>query len=387
MIKNKSLIHAVISKNDTDLLITIASHNGKLHKDDLQNKFAYIQVYIYNPKLYYNESSTENIVEILSNDLGLTKDEINILLDTPCKYTLQENDKVAEIQWYRLWNAEYELLQILKTKTITNLDVTKLKLIAGRLPTECDYEPYKNLSNNEKQMYGIKDLILIDHIETQDQPLGAYLDGLDKAKNILNILYNHSAIVKELEYDIRINTAPDEPSIDLTKDTTDNTLSVTETIIQDGKKYYCNYISFNEVCDEFNQMFKNIDSSIYMTKVIPYKDALDILDNQYTKVYIHDLDTSKRNAVLKDIANRYLKTIENDKSTDIVSSDIILSETETEIINMPECIKNKIPAMDGYNTKVEYVTKNAPTYYPDKEVSNKDSLYLLKEIISGLSMP
>lgn len=392
MIKHKSLIDIVVSKNDTDLLIKIASH-----RDGSYNQFTYVQVYIYNPKLYYRESksnnenvvkvlSNETIVKILSTDLGLTKDEIRILLNTPCKCILEETDKIAKIRWYDLWKARHELLQTLKTKKTTDLDATKLKMIAGQLPAECNYKTYKNLPDTEKQLYKIKDLISIDNLEKQTSPFGAYLDDLDKAKNILAILYNHNDIVKKLKCDIKLNNSSDETSIKLSKNITDNTLYINEIIIQNEKKYYCNYIPFDKLCDEFKDMFKNINSSIYMTKVIPYKEALDIMNEQYIKVYMHELDISKKDDVLKDIAGRYLKTIENNKRADIVSSDIILSEIETEIIHRPECIKNTRPAIDGYNTTVEYVTNDPPTFYVDKEVSNKDLLYLLKEIISGLDL-
>lgn len=69
---------------------------------------------------------------------------------------------------------------------------------------------------------------------------------------------------------------------------------------------------------------------------------------------------------------------------------MILSEYEKEIINLSNSIgkhdlsKNTIINDNDYYTHCTY-TKSEPTLYPDKEVSNKDLLYLLTGIYAGLN--
>lgn len=52
MIYNNSTIKAILSKNDTDLIVAIQSY-----KTESYDQAALIQLYLYSPKLYYNFES------------------------------------------------------------------------------------------------------------------------------------------------------------------------------------------------------------------------------------------------------------------------------------------------------------------------------------------
>ena len=72
---NDAVIKAVLSKNDTDLIITMQSY-----KMDTYKQAVLVQVYLYSPKLYNTyESWDKSITKILSDDLGLTETEIDTL--------------------------------------------------------------------------------------------------------------------------------------------------------------------------------------------------------------------------------------------------------------------------------------------------------------------
>ena len=104
------------------------------------------------------------------------------------------------------------------------------------------------------------------------------------------------------------------------------------------------------------------------------------MEEQHKPVYEYELRQAVIDNVLKSVANKYLKSGNN----------IQLSEYEKEIINLsnsmdkPDLSKNTILDAGDYYTHCTY-KESRPTLYPDKEVSNKDLLYLLTEIYAGLN--
>ena len=169
-------------------------------------------------------------------------------------------------------------------------------------------------------------------------------------------------------------------SIKLSKDLANTALNVKETLLCEGRKYVANYISFNEISYDFDKLFKNIDESIYLTKILPLDKAFAKMEEQHKPVYEYELRQAVIDNVLKSVANKYLKSGNN----------IQLSEYEKEIINLsnsmdkPDFSKNTILDAGDYYTHCTY-KESRPTLYPDKEVSNKDLLYLLTEIYAGLN--
>lgn len=159
------------------------------------------------------------------------------------------------------------------------------------------------------------------------------------------------------------------------KKSADNKLQVRETISCEDKKYIANYIQF-----DFHEMFKNIDSSLYLTKVLSYEEAFDKIQKQYRPVYTYTLKQSVIDNVLKSIAKKYLRS----------GNTLQLSEYENKIIalsdstNKSDLTKNTIISPNDYITSVTY-KKAELELYPDKEVSNKDLLNLFKTIYIGLN--
>ena len=91
-------------------------------------------------------------------------------------------------------------------------------------------------------------------------------------KHIKYVIY-HIDNITSISCDIYLDTVVDyinapKMAIKLTKESTDNKLKVRETLTHDGKEYIANYIEFNKIDAKFDQMFKNIDSSIYLNTVL-----------------------------------------------------------------------------------------------------------------------
>lgn len=213
----------------------------------------------------------------------------------------------------------------------------------------------------------------------------AYRNELTVIESILNMLSNHIDNVTSISCNIYLDTVVDyinapKMAIKLTKESTDNTLKVRETLTHDGKEYIANYIEFNKIDAKFDQMFKNIDSSVYLNTVLPFDKAVDEMNRQYKPVYEYTLKQSIIDDVLKSIANRYLQS----------GKGLQLSEYEKEIIRLSKSVntsdftENTIIDVDDYNKHISHI-KSKPNLYPDKDVSNKDLLHLLKEIYADLN--
>lgn len=383
MIYNNSTIKAILSKNDTDLIVAIQSY-----KTESYDQAALIQLYLYSPKLYYNfESWGNNVTDILSNDLGLTKNEIKILTNLNYKKVLNISNLIAQINEYDIWRTKADFLSALqpsilyKRKNLKNLPIAELKLIAGDLQKSIAYKAYKNLPDNEKSLYSLcitksKPIDLIDR---------EYRNKLASIEKILNMLSNHIDNVISISCDIDLTTTVKHTSIPtmsikLNKEPADTTLNIKETLLCEGRKYIANYISFNEIGYEFDKLFKNIDESIYLTKILPLNEAFTKMEEQHKPVYEYELRQAVIDNVLKSVANKYLKS----------GTNMRLSEYEKEIINLsnsmdkPDLSKNTILNTYDYYTHCTY-KESKPTLYPDKEVNNKDLLYLLTEIYAGLN--
>lgn len=383
MIYNNSTIKAVLSKNDTDLIIAIQSYKTKSY-----DQAALIQLYLYSPKLYYNfESWGNNVTDILSNDLGLTKNEIKILTNLNYKKVLNISNLIAQINEYDIWRTKADFLSALqpsilyKRKNLKNLPIAELKLIADDLQKSIAYKAYKNLPDNEKNLYSlcITKSKLIDLIDRE------YRNKLASIEKILNMLSNHIDNVISISCDIDLTTTVEHTNIPtmtikLNKEPTDTTLNIKETLLCEGRKYIANYISFNEISYDFDKLFKNIDESVYLTKILPLDKAFAKMEEQHKPVYEYELKQAVIDNVLKSVANKYLKS----------GTNMRLSEYEKEIINLsnsmdkPDLSKNTILDAGNYYTHCTY-KESRPTLYPDKEVSNKDLLYLLTEIYAGLN--
>lgn len=387
MLYNNSTIKAVLSKNDTDLIIAMQSY-----KMGAYNQAALIQLYLYSPKLYYNfESWGNNVTDILSNDLSLTEDEINILANVDYKKVLNVSNLIAQIDEYDIWRTKADFLSALQPSTLykssynrknlKDLSVEELKLIAGDLQKSIAYKAYKSLPDNEKNLYSLH----IAKSKLIDLKYREYRNKLASIEKILNILSNHVDNIIGISCDIDLTTTVEHTSIPtmsikLSKDLTDTTLNVKETLLCEGRKYVANYISFNEISYDFDKLFKNIDESIYLTKILPLDEAFAKMEDQHKPVYEYELRQAVIDNVLKSVANKCLKSGTNMK----------LSEYEKEIINLsnsmdkPNLSKNTILNTNDYYTHCTY-KESKPTLYPDKEVSNKDLLYLLTGIYDGLN--
>lgn len=387
MLYNNSTIKTVLSKNDTDLIITMQSY-----KMGAYSQTTLIQLYLYSPKLYYNfESWSNNVTDILSNDLGLTEDEINILANVDYKKVLNVSNLIAQIDEYDIWRTKADFLSALQPSTLykssynkknlKDLPVEELKLIAGDLQKSIAYKVYKSLPDNEKNLYSLH----IAKSKLIDLKYHEYRNKLASIEKILNILSNHVDNIIGISCDIDLTTTVEHTSIPtmtikLNKKPTNNMLNITEMLLCEGRKYIANYISFNEISYDFDKLFKNIDESIYLTKILPLDKAFAKMEEQHKPVYEYELRQAVIDNVLKSVANKYLKSGNN----------IQLSEYEKEIINLsnsmdkPDLSKNTTLDAGDYYTHCTY-KKSRPTLYPDKEVSNKDLLYLLTEIYAGLN--
>lgn len=386
---NDAVIKAVLSKNDTDLIITIQSYKMDTHKQAVL-----VQVYLYSPKLYNTyESWDKSITKILSDDLGLTETEIDALANVYYKEILDKSNCIAQISDYDIWSTRYDFLHALQGSytlyygfdNLKNIPVEKLKLIAGNLQKSIDYKTYKHLPDNEKTLYSLKNGPSTNNIKRMKAPYSAYRNELTSIENILNMLSNHIDNVTSISCDIYLDTVVDyinapKMAIKLTKESTDNKLKVKETLTRDGKEYTANYIEFNKIDAKFDQMFKNIDSSVYLNTLLPFDKAIDEMQKQYKPVYEYTLKQSVIDDVLKSVANRYLQS----------GKDLQLSEYEKEIIrlsksvNVSDFTENTIIDVDDYNKYISYI-ESKPNLYPDKDVSNKDLLHLLKEIYADLN--
>lgn len=362
------------------------------YKMGTYSQTAMMQLYLYSPKLYYNfESWGNNVTDILSNDLGLTEDEINILANVDYKKVLNVSNLIAQIDEYDIWRTKADFLSALhpstlykssyNRKNLKDLPVEELKLIAGDLQKSIAYKAYKSLPDNEKNLYSLH----IAKSKLIDLKYREYRNKLASIEKILNILFNHIDSVISISCDIDLSTEVRHTSlptmsIKLSKDLADTALNVKETLLCEGRKYVANYISFNEISYDFDKLFKNIDESIYLTKILPLDKAFAKMEEQHKPVYEYELRQAVIDNVLKSVANKYLKSGNN----------IQLSEYEKEIINLsnsmnkPDLSKNTILDAGDYYTHCTY-KESRPTLYPDKEVSNKDLLYLLTEIYPGLN--
>jgi len=386
---NDAIIKAVLSKNDTDLIITIQSY-----KMDTYKQTALVQIYLYSPKLYNAYESWDNsVTKILSDDLGLTETEIDTLANVYCKEILDKSNCIAQIPDYNIWSIRYDFLHALQGNytlyygctNIKDIPVEKLKLITGDLQKSIDYKTYKQLPDNEKALYSLKNGLSTNNVKRIILSYSAYRNELTVIESILNMLSNHIDNITNISCDIYLDTVVDyinapKMAIKLTKESTDNKLKVRETLTHDGKEYIANYIEFNKIDAKFDQMFKNIDSSVYLNTVLPFDKAVDEMNRQYKPVYEYTLKQSVIDDVLKSVVNKYLQS----------GKGLQLSEYEKEIIRLSKSVnasdftENTIIDVDDYNKHISYI-ESKPKLYPDKDVSNKDLLHLLKEIYADLN--
>lgn len=390
MIHNDIIIKAMLSKNNTDLIITMQSY-----KMDSYDQTAMIQLYLYSPKLYHkcerkydyntlNENiwKSDIITDILSNDLGLNKDEIDTIMNICHKYILTDYNFIAQLNEYTTWRINHDFLFALhsnnKLKRLNDIPVENVKIIAGDLHEWIDYVTYRSLADNEKSLYSIKEQHSVNSVKYMNFTYKEYKNKLTSIKKILDVLSNHIDNVSNISCDIYLDPSvgnTDIPKLKICKKSADNKLQVRETISYNDRKYIANYIQF-----DFHEMFKNIDSSLYLTKVLSYEEAFDKIQEQYRPVYTHTLKQSVIDNVLKSVAKKYLRS----------GNTMQLSEYENEIIalsnstNKSDLTKNTIISPNDYTTSVTY-KKAELELYPDKEVSNKNLLDLFKTIYVGLN--
>lgn len=390
MIHNDIIIKAMLSKNNTDLIITMQSY-----KMDSYDQTAMIQLYLYSPKLYHKcerkydyNTLNENIwkddviTDILSNDLGLNKDEIDTIMNVCHKYILTDYNFIAQLNEYTTWRMNLDFLFALhsnnKLKRLNDIPVENIKIIAGDLHEWIDYKTYRSLADNEKSLYSLKEQHSVNSVKYINLTYKEYKNKLTSIKKVLDVLSNHIDNVSNISCDIYLDPSvsnTDIAKLKIRKKSADNKLQVRETISCEDKKYIANYIQF-----DFHEMFKNIDSSLYLTKVLSYEEAFDKIQKQYRPVYTYTLKQSVIDNVLKSIAKKYLRS----------GNTLQLSEYENEIIalsnstNKSDLTKNTIIRPDDYTTSVTY-KKAKLELYPDKEVSNKDLLDLFKAIYVGIN--
>lgn len=390
MMYNDIIIKALLSKNNTDLIITMRSY-----KMDSYDQTAMIQLYLYNPKLYHKcerkydyNTLNENIwkdgviTDILSNDLGLNKDEIDTIMNVYHKYILTDYNFIAQLNEYTTWRMNLDFLFALhsdnKLKRLNDIPVENVKIIAGDLHERIDYETYRSLADNEKSLYSLKEQYSVNSVKYINLTYKEYKNKLTSIKKVLDVLSNHIDNVSNISCDIYLDPSvgnTDIPKLKICKKSADNKLQVRETISCKNKKYIANYIQF-----DFHEMFKNIDSSLYLTKVLSYEEAFDKIQEQYRPVYTHTLKQSVIDNVLKSVAKKYLRS----------GNTLQLSEYENEIIalsnstNKSDLTKNTIISPNDYTTSVTY-KKAELELYPDKEVSDKDLLSLFKTIYVGIN--
>lgn len=390
MIHNDIIIKAMLSKNNTDLIITMQSY-----KMDSYDQTAMIQLYLYSPKLYHKcerkydyNTLNENIwkddviTDILSNDLGLNKDEIDTIMNICHKYILTDYNFIAQLNEYTTWRMNLDFLFALhstnKLKRLSDIPVENIKIIAGDLHERIDYKTYRSLADNEKSLYSLKEQHSVNSVKYINLTYKEYKNKLTSIKKVLDVLSNHIDNVSNISCDIYLDPSvsnTDIAKLKICKKSADNKLQVRETISCENKKYIANYIQF-----DFHEMFKNIDSSLYLTKVLSYEEAFDKIQEQYRPVYTHTLKQSVIDNVLKSVAKKYLRS----------GNTLQLSEYENEIIvlsnstNKSDLTKNTIIRPNDYITSVTY-KKAELELYPDKEVSNKDLLDLFKAIYVGIN--
>lgn len=395
MIHNDIIIKALLSKNNTDLITTMQSY-----RMDSYDQTAMMQLYLYSPKLYHkcerkydawNKDiwTGETVKEILSTDLGLTKDEIDTIMNVCHKYILTEYNFIAQINEYNVWRMNHDFLFALhsenRLKRLNDIPIENLKIIAGDLQKYIDYETYRNLSDNEKSLYSLKEQHSVNSVKYTDLTYKEYKNELTSIKKVLDMLSNHIDNVSSISCNIYLDTSGNTTNaskmpIEISKKQADSELKIRETLSYNNKKHIANYIPFDKIDSDFHEMFKNINSSLYLTKVLSYEEAFDKIQEQYRPVYTHTLKQSVIDRVLKSVARKYLRS----------GSTLQLSEYEDEIIslsdstNKSDLTKNTTISPSDYTTSVTY-KKAKLELYPDKEVSNKDLLELLKTIYAGLN--
>lgn len=382
-------------RHTINIKLDLKGNESDLHfKFDIYNDSFYPNVstdmILYNPNIK-TDTPTIIVRTKLINNFDFSSDEVTKLLNLSNWSYLTDDDVIAYLPYSTIMDYTDKFQHIIRNSLINDPKISEipneiLNVVSEELPKECNYKTFKSLTKKEQNLY------TLHYPKTNNYSLNncyskeVHRERIQNIYTLLDILSNHSDRISNITTSITLGW--DYNTLSLETTTIDNKikLTVNENIIYNGNRYDCNCIDIKDLREEFEIMFKDIDTSKYMNTIIDLKSAKEIIDQTcYTK-YIHQIDPDELNNCLKSIAKTCLNESYPDhkKLSHILSShDAKLCLIEQNIVSKKQSI-NHYKLIDSKHIKTTDCLNKLMCNKPKTLISD-DTLILLKAIIYYLA--
>ena len=357
--------YIALDKNDTSVQIKMESISGNQQILIYKNN-----QYIPARKYYFDDTHKQ----ILKN-FGFNDEEIKKMYLLDQTKTIDAKDILIEQNIFAVKDL-YKKMQdsITAKKTISDNERKALQYIDK---DKIDFEEYKNLPENVRELYYLKSKSLTftnQYKLTEDifnENTGFLLSIVKKFKDSI------SRIIFDSKLTVWGNRADDTVKIIIVSNTKNNfTVTVKEMIddaIDETDMEY-NIISIDSINPEFKKIFKNFDLSKIMKLQIPKDDVI----THIRKNYLTTVCYSKLKPEIIKQKNELIKKLAKNLYDNATISN--LTEKENEILNLDDNITSDKPNLEYYECyyKGNYISQKAKDY----AMQNKPSILNLSDTLN-----
>lgn len=332
------------------------------------------EVGIYNDENYHTIQSNDELLK----EFGFSDDEIEKLHmlklnGTINKDSIRVNQNEYEIEEY------FDQLRKYICNPNNNKDSRILNEISEKLKylnkADLNLDEYNNLPEHIQKLYN------------SYYPIQRDEDRINDENFILSLLSKYQNYISYISLNIKLTSKIDGKTnlLQLTTSADDMNhikMSVTEELddVADSRK--CNIIPINELSTEFENMFKEFDSSKLINIQIPKIEVIEHIKQNYTKIiYAQELKPEIRKRQIE-----LLKTTvknENDlKSIDDIKTK--LTKEDIEILSLKDGIPSDTQIIPNYNCVRKFfsIDDDVQEYL----LQNKDAKLTILELIQLLGI-
>lgn len=346
----------------------------RLNLETWRNSMLQRDIDVYNNENYYILQSNDKLLK----EFGFSDDEIEKLHMLKLNGTINKDS-------IRVNQNEYEIEEYFNQlrKYICNPNDNNDSRISREIKEKLKYLNKANLSLDEYNA-------LPEHIQklyNSYWPIQRDEDRINDENFILSLISKYQNYISYISLNIKLTSKIDGKTnlLQLTTSADDMKhikMSVTEKLddVADSRK--CNIIHINELSAEFENMFKDFDSSKLISIQIPKNEVIEHIKQNYTKIiYAQELKPEIRKKQIE-----LLKAI-LEKENDIEYIDDIktkLTKEDSEILSLQDRITSDTQIIPNYNCVLKFFStdSNVQEYL----LQNKDTELTILELIQLLNI-
>lgn len=353
-------------KKEMNLYVVLDNEGTKLILD-INNISSIRKIGIYKNKEF-------NVIEnddVLSKVFGFTDDEIETLFLLQHTGTINKNSIEVKQKNYMVENCYDYLKKYINSENNEPIPKTmqdKLKYLKKKT---ISLDEYSSLPEHIKKLYTMEYVI----------PYGAEIDN---GNFILSLISKYQNNITSIELNAKLTSIVRARDHSLKiKAVTDNIKHIPVYIkenLSDNIDY--NIIPVADLGGEFDNMFKEFDTSKLMQIQIPKEEVIEHIQHNYkSATYYHSLKPEIKKKQIK-LLQTITDAINDGKSADKVKEQ--LNEDDLHILSLQERFKSNEPTVPNYECiyKYEYIKDTIKDY----TMQNKNGILELPDVIKLLDI-